>query len=141
MAPGRFDKTELQRTWRFALSFNLCGALGMLVMSTDRLLITKLLPINDLTYYAICLTATGPMLVIYIAVSSATFLMTVLSMGKSTKKQFLTTLSIQSSVNDVASSGSPHVILFFWEILYADKILNKLHQLGRPFSPSWRLRY
>lgn len=117
---GRFDKTELQRTWRFALSFNLVGALGMLVTSADRLLITKLLPITDLTYYAICLTATGPMLVIYSAVASATFPRMSYLWGNNEKTSLLLLYQYSLRLTTYACLGPIMLLVFFpEEILYA----------------------
>lgn len=70
---GRFDLAVVRRVWRFAASFNLVGAIGSLASGTDKLLISKLLPLVELTYYSIATTATGSLQVIYLAAQTSLF--------------------------------------------------------------------
>ena len=63
-ATGRFDLAVVRRVWRFAVGFNLVGTFGMLVSGAPQLLISKLLPLVELTYYSVASTATGALLVV-----------------------------------------------------------------------------
>ena len=58
-AQGRFSLAVVRRVWRFAISFNLVGAFGSLTGGTAGLLMGKLLPLVELTYYSVASTATG----------------------------------------------------------------------------------
>ena len=70
---GTFSFSVLRRVWRFAVGFNLVGAFGSLVSGTDKLLISKLLPLVDLTYYSVAGTATGALQFVYIAAQASLF--------------------------------------------------------------------
>jgi O-antigen/teichoic acid export membrane protein len=70
---GRFDMAVVRRVWRFAASFSLVGALGSLASGADKLLISKLLPLVELTYYSIATTATGSLQVIFLAAQTSLF--------------------------------------------------------------------
>lgn len=72
-AKGRFNLTVVRRVWRFAIGFNLVGAFGALVVGTDKLLISKLLPLTELTYYSVAWTPTGALQMIYIAAAVSLF--------------------------------------------------------------------
>ncbi len=49
----------LQGVWRFALSFNLVGVIGLVVQQIDKLAISRFLPISEISYYSIAMTASG----------------------------------------------------------------------------------
>jgi O-antigen/teichoic acid export membrane protein len=70
---GRFDVGVLRQVWRFALSFNLVGAFGVLTSAADKLLISRLLPLSAMTYYSVCATATGSFLLVYQAAAVSLF--------------------------------------------------------------------
>jgi O-antigen/teichoic acid export membrane protein len=68
-----FDFKYIKTTWKFALSFNIVGVIGMIVSSADRITISKMLPLKELGYYSIASTATGVMPLISIALMTALF--------------------------------------------------------------------
>jgi len=68
---GRFDLAIVRRVWRFAVGFNLVGTFGMLVSGAPQLLISKLLPLVNLTYYSIASTATGALLMVSLAAQTS----------------------------------------------------------------------
>lgn len=70
---ARFDVDVVRRVWRFAIGFNLIGAFGMLVSGAPQLLISKLLPLDELTYYSLASTAAGVLLVISTAAQNTLF--------------------------------------------------------------------
>jgi len=70
---GHFDLRVVRRVWRFSVSFNLIGAIGSLVSGCDKLLISKLLPLVELTYYSVAGTATGALQVAYLATQDSLF--------------------------------------------------------------------
>jgi len=70
---GHFNLAVVRHVWRYALGFNLVGTFGMLVSGADKLLISKLLPLVELTYYSVAGTATGALQVIYIAAQITLF--------------------------------------------------------------------
>lgn len=72
-AKGRFNPAVVRRVWRFAVGFNLVGTFGMLVSGTPQLLISKLLPLVELTYYSVACTATGALQVVYLAAQTSLF--------------------------------------------------------------------
>ncbi len=68
-----FKIAVIKNTWRFALSFNAIGALGMIVSSADRLVISKYLPLEQLGYYAVASTVANAMPLIGNSVATALF--------------------------------------------------------------------
>ncbi len=70
---GKFSLDVVRRIWRFAVGFNLVGTFGMLLSATPQVLISKLLPLVELTYYSVAGTATGALQVIYIAANVSLF--------------------------------------------------------------------
>jgi O-antigen/teichoic acid export membrane protein len=72
-AKGRFDLAVVQRVWRFAVGYNLVVTFVMLITSAPQLLISKLLPLAELTYYSVAGTAAGILLAIYIPAHVALF--------------------------------------------------------------------
>jgi O-antigen/teichoic acid export membrane protein len=71
--PVCFRADLLRGVWRFALSFNAVGVLGVAVSNVDRIVIGKYLPLPQLGYYAIASTAAGIMPLISYAVMTAIF--------------------------------------------------------------------
>lgn len=72
-AKGRFDLAVVRRVWRFAVGVNLVGTFGMLVSGAPQLLISKLLPLVELTYYSVASAATGALLIISTAAQISLF--------------------------------------------------------------------
>jgi O-antigen/teichoic acid export membrane protein len=72
-AKGRFDQAVVRRVWRFAVGVNLVGTFGMLVSGAPQLLISKLLPLVELTYYSVASTATGALQVVSLAAQTSLF--------------------------------------------------------------------
>jgi len=70
---GRFDLAVVRRVWRFAVGFNLVGTFGMLVVGAPQLLISKLLPLVELTYYSVASTVTGALQVVSLAAQTSLF--------------------------------------------------------------------
>ena len=70
---GRFNLSVVRRVWRFAVGFNLVGTFGALVSGVPQLLISKLLPLVELTYYSVASTATGALQVVYLAAQTSLF--------------------------------------------------------------------
>jgi len=68
-----FDWSVIQRTWKFALSFNLTGVIGVLIASADRIVISKVLPLSQLGYYSVASTAAGAMPMVSTALMTAFF--------------------------------------------------------------------
>jgi len=68
-----FDIRLVKTIWRFALSFNLVGVLGLLLSQADRLVISKTLPLEQLSYYLIASIGTGAMPLVSNAVATAMF--------------------------------------------------------------------
>jgi O-antigen/teichoic acid export membrane protein len=71
--PARFDRRVLGDVWRFALSFNAVGVLGLLLSQADKLVISRALPLEQLGYYAVAATAAGLLYLISYSVSTAVF--------------------------------------------------------------------
>jgi O-antigen/teichoic acid export membrane protein len=71
--PARFDARVLTGVWRFALGINAVGVLGMVLSQSDRLVISKTLPLEQLGYYSVAATAAGLLYLISYAVSTAVF--------------------------------------------------------------------
>ncbi len=70
---GGFSLAVVRRVWRYAVGVNLVGTFGMLVSGADKLLISKLLPLAQLTYYSMASTATGALQFIYLALQVSLF--------------------------------------------------------------------
>ncbi len=70
---GRFDRAVLSRIWRFAAGFGFVAALGTLVANLDRLLLARLLPLENLGFLAMLGTAAGIITLCGSAVSAASF--------------------------------------------------------------------
>ncbi len=70
---ARFDPQILRRVWRYALSFNVAGTLGVILAGADRIVISKSLPLAQLGYYAIASTAAGALLLISHSLGLAAF--------------------------------------------------------------------
>lgn len=68
-----FQFEILKNVWRFALSFNIVGVLGTILSQSDRLVIGRYLPLDQLGYYSIANTAAGAMPLISNSVSVAIF--------------------------------------------------------------------
>jgi O-antigen/teichoic acid export membrane protein len=69
----QFDRAVVRKTWRFALSFNVMGAAGLLMSYSDRLVIGTSLPLEALGYYSIAASLGSLVLVVPYAVLQATF--------------------------------------------------------------------
>ena len=70
---GRFDLNVVRRVWRFAVSFNIVGALGTAASAADKMLIPKVLPLTAMTYYSVGALATGTLTMIYLAAAISLF--------------------------------------------------------------------
>jgi O-antigen/teichoic acid export membrane protein len=70
---ANFDYTLIRKVWRFALSFNLVGVLGMLLSSADRLIASKFVPLSDIGYYSVAGTAAGSLTLIAYSIGSAVY--------------------------------------------------------------------
>ena len=55
----RVDRAELRRVWRFAAGMGLVTATGVGVMHVDKLIVARLLPLDQLGYYTIATTLAG----------------------------------------------------------------------------------
>lgn len=62
---------ELRRVWRFSVSMNALAILAVLIVQLDRLLISKMLTLEDLGHYNLAYTASSAISFIVGAVSSA----------------------------------------------------------------------
>ena len=54
---SRIDGSALRRVWRYAAALNIVGALALVMANIDRIVISNLLPLEQLGYYTIALTA------------------------------------------------------------------------------------
>jgi O-antigen/teichoic acid export membrane protein len=70
---GRFDVAVVRKVWRFAVGLNLTGTSGMLISGAPQLIISKILPLVELTYYSVASTATGALQVLSIATQATLF--------------------------------------------------------------------
>ena len=70
---ARFDLAVVKRVWRFAIGLNLVGAIGTLAVGTDKVMISRLLPLAELTYYSVAGTAAGALQVVSIAAETCLF--------------------------------------------------------------------
>jgi O-antigen/teichoic acid export membrane protein len=70
---GEFRWAVIRRVWRFAIGLMIAASVGTLAASTDKLLISRILPLSNLTYYSVCATATGALQVIYLAAAVSFF--------------------------------------------------------------------
>ncbi|RPH74408.1 hypothetical protein EHM76_03610, partial [bacterium] len=111
-AAASFDWSVFKNTWNFAFTFNLVGVIGMVVSSADRVVISKLLPLDQLGYYSIAGTATGIMPLISIALMTALFPRFV---GQLTQDGQTLFLSFRESVGFLSyvSAGLTFVLIFY----------------------------
>lgn len=63
--------SELKRVWRFSVSMNVLSILALLMIQMDRLLISKMLTLEELGYYNLAYTASSAISHMVAAVSSA----------------------------------------------------------------------
>jgi O-antigen/teichoic acid export membrane protein len=63
----------LRRVWRFSASMNVLAILSVLIIQFDRLVISKLLTLEELGFYTLAYTAANVVVAIIAAFSSATF--------------------------------------------------------------------
>lgn len=68
--PG-FSLPALRQVWRFSASMNLLAVLAVLIVQADRVLISKLLPLEALGSYNLAYTAASALVVLVNAVSTA----------------------------------------------------------------------
>lgn len=67
----RIDQNVLKRVWKFASGMMLISLVAALNTQLDKLAITKLLPIEELGYYTLCVSLATGLLVIVSPISSA----------------------------------------------------------------------
>jgi O-antigen/teichoic acid export membrane protein len=70
---ARFDPTVVRSVWRFMAALNIVSVAALVVSQIDRIVISKRLPLADLGYYSIAVTATGAITMVSAAVSAAVF--------------------------------------------------------------------
>lgn len=73
VARPRFDLRVLREVWRYAAALNAVSAVALVLTQVDRVVISKWLPLEDLSHYTIALTATGVVPHVAAAVSAAVF--------------------------------------------------------------------
>jgi O-antigen/teichoic acid export membrane protein len=52
----QFDLNMIKGVWKFALSFNLVGVMGMILSQADRLIASKFVNLSDIGYYSVAST-------------------------------------------------------------------------------------
>ena len=72
LRPG-FSSSALSKVWRFSLHMNLISCFALLFVQTDRLMISRLLPIAELGFYSVAYTVAGGLSIIQSVVSTALF--------------------------------------------------------------------
>lgn len=70
---ARFDLAVLRNIWRFSLTVSGASILGTIASQSDKFIIARALPLEQLGYYAVATTATGPFCVIAQATNTALF--------------------------------------------------------------------
>ncbi len=68
-----FDLALIKNIWKFALSFNLVGVLGMLLSQADRLIASKFVNLSEIGYYSVAGTAVGSLSLISYSIMTAVF--------------------------------------------------------------------
>jgi O-antigen/teichoic acid export membrane protein len=73
VAAAYFDPMLLRQLWKSALGFNLVGTVALVIGQTDRIVISRLLPLSALGSYALASTAAGAVPLIASSIGAALF--------------------------------------------------------------------
>lgn len=71
--PGRFSREVLARHWRFAVGISGISVLTLLLMQTDKIILSKLLPLEEFAYYALASTVANALLMLVNPLFTAAF--------------------------------------------------------------------
>ena len=69
----RIDLRIIKQVWKFALSFNLVGVLGMILSSAGSLIASKFVNLSEIGYYSVASTAAGSMTLIAYSIGNALY--------------------------------------------------------------------
>jgi O-antigen/teichoic acid export membrane protein len=72
-APARFEAGILRRLWKLSARMSAISILAVILKQTDRILISKLLPLDQLGYYSVAATVSAGLLLFSGAVFAAVF--------------------------------------------------------------------
>ena len=108
---GQFDWAVLAGVWRFAAGFGLVAAVGTLVANLDRLLVARLLPLENLGLLAMLSTAAGVITLCGSAVSTAVFPQFVKA-GQAIDRETQLGIELKRSLRLIAAVVVPGLLVF-----------------------------
>lgn len=115
--PPRFQTGIVRSLWRFALAFNGIVILGQLLQQSGTLLVARLLPLEDVGYYAVALSLAGVVVYVPYALVEASFPRFTAELESRDKTAFRNTYRIALGVSAVSIVAIAIPIAFFSEDL------------------------
>jgi O-antigen/teichoic acid export membrane protein len=115
---ARFDGHMLKTVWRFAASLTVISALGAALTQADKFVISNRLPLEDLGYYTLAMTAVGPLPLVAAAVAAAVLPRFSGQLARDHSNEFAVTYrQAVDAVGFIAVWGSLPLAFFSHEIL------------------------
>ncbi|MCB9644859.1 MAG: oligosaccharide flippase family protein [Myxococcales bacterium] len=72
-SPARFSSEELSKVWKFAGGLSGVVLVGLLLTQSDKIILSKLIPLGQFSYYTLAVTVTGVLYMVSAPMSSAIY--------------------------------------------------------------------
>lgn len=117
---GSFDKQVFKNTWKYSLSMMFMSIISMCLTQSDKLMVSKMLPLKEFSYYCLAVSMASIPLVIANPVANAVFpKITGLIAAKDIKEMKCIYLKFTALVSVLVMTTALVLIIYSEEFIYA----------------------